>query len=705
MQIKNDILWRFYLCFLLLVIVGFCIIGKGFQIQQIQGKKWKSMNDSLHQHIQDIVAERGIIFSEDGQMLSASIPEYDLYMDFRVDYLNENGGKNFLENLDSLSIDLANLFGDKTAEMYKSFLLKGYKDQSGYFLLKNNVHFKQYNALKKMAYFKLSKYKSGLIAEENSIRLNPFKMLAFRTIGLDRDENKVGLELTYDSILSGKNGKRLVRMIAGGVAVPVKDNPFEIEPEMGRDIVCTIDTYIQEITENALLDMLIKNEAEYGCAIVMETKTGKIKAIANLGRTVSGNYFENLNYAITPSEPGSTFKLVSLMALMEDNKISLNNMVDLEKGTWSVANQTVHDSEKHNRNEVTVKEAFELSSNVGMSKLIYQNYAYSPSRFFNKLATFRVDSLTGIDLVGERRPTFIKPGNKLYGPTTLPWVAFGYNLLISPLQTLMIYNAVANNGKLLKPYLVSQVLQEGAIIRKIQPTIYKEKICSDNTIAQLKECLEGVCINGTAKELFKNTPYKVAGKTGTALIANGKSGYAEHIYQSSFAGYFPADDPTYSCIVVIKNKPNAPLFYGAAVAGPVFKTIANKLYYKNLFHTTPVENKMHRKDSTIQNYILNKKDVETISTTLGIHIIDSTYNKKNDLQFVHFTTPTNIMRSKAYNSTLIPDLKGLTLKDALFICENLGLIVITNGNGRVINQSIEEGKKPLQGQHILLELK
>ena len=705
MQIKNDILWRFYLCFLLLVIVGFCIIGKGFQIQQIQGKKWKSMNDSLHQHIQDIVAERGIIFSEDGQMLSASIPEYDLYMDFRVDYLNDNGGKNFLDNLDSLSIDLANLFGDKTAEMYKALLSKGFKDQSSYFLLKNNVNFKQYNALKKMTYFKLSKYKSGLIAEENSIRLNPFKMLAFRTIGLDRDENKVGLELTYDSILSGKNGKRLVRMIAGGVAVPVKDNPLEIEPEMGRDIICTIDTYIQEITENALLDMLIKNEAEYGCAIVMETKTGKIKAIANLGRTVSGNYFENLNYAITPSEPGSTFKLVSLMALMEDNKISLNNMVDLEKGTWNVANQTVHDSEKHNRNEVTVKQAFELSSNVGMSKLIYQNYTNNPTQFFNKLATFRIDSLTGIDLVGERKPTFVKPGNKLYGPTTLPWVAFGYNLLISPLQTLMIYNAVANNGKLLKPYLVSQVLQEGAIVRKIQPTIYKEKICSDNTIAQLKECLEGVCINGTAKELFKNTPYKVAGKTGTALIANGKKGYAEHIYQSSFAGYFPADDPTYTCIVVIKNKPNAKIFYGASVAGPVFKAISNKLYYKNLFHATPLENKKYTKDSTIKNYILNKKDIETISTTLGINLIDSTYNKTNELQFVHFTTPTNVMRNIAYNTLLMPDLKGLTLKDALFICEKLGLVVITNGNGRVINQSIEEGKNPLQGQHILLELK
>ncbi|MCX8480361.1 MAG: penicillin-binding transpeptidase domain-containing protein, partial [Sediminibacterium sp.] len=408
---------------------------------------------------------------------------------------------------------------------------------------------------------------------------------------------------------------------------------------------------------------------------------------------------------ITPSEPGSTFKLVSLMALMEDNKISLNNMVDLEKGTWHVANQSVHDSEKHNRNEVTVKQAFELSSNVGMSKLIYQNYANNPTQFFNRLNAFRIDSLTGIDLVGERRPTLIKPGNKLYGPTTLPWVAFGYNLLISPLQTLMIYNAVANNGKLLKPYLVSQVLEEGEIVRNIHPTIYKEKICSDNTIAQLKECLEGVCINGTGKELFKNTPYKVAGKTGTALIANGKKGYAEHIYQSSFAGYFPADDPTYTCIVVIKNKPNAQIFYGSAVAGPVFKAISNKLYYKNLFHTTAIENKIFTKDSTIKNYILNKKDAETIAATLGIKLIDSTYNKTNEQQFVHVTTPTNIMWNKAYNTDLVPDLKGLTLKDALYICEKIGLIVVTNGNGRVKNQSIEAGKKPLLGQHILLELK
>ncbi len=486
------------------------------------------MSDSLHQKIAEIDAERGTIYSEDGQMLSTSIPQFDIYMDFRVEALREKNGLRFRENVDSLSYCLAGLFRDMSAGEYKTLLRQGYRDNSAYFPLKKKISFRQYEALRKFPLFRMGRYKSGMIANERTIRLNPYQMLAFRTIGLARDSNKVGLEMTYDSILKGRNGKQLVRSIAGGVSVPV-DDTYEIEPETGKDIVSTIDVFIQEVAENALMKMMVKNEAEHGCAMVMETKTGKIKAIANLGKRGDGSYWEDFNYAITPSEPGSTFKLATLMALLEDRKVSLNQLVNLEQGSWKVAGQTVYDSEAHPPGEVTVQRAFELSSNVGMAKLALAGFGSAPSQFIRHLKKMRMDTITGVDLVGEKRPVIYKPGGRFWGPTTLPWMAFGYNLSVSPLHTLMLYNAVANGGKMMKPYLVSAIKEEGTLLKNMEPVVMDEKICSDQTLQQLKKCLEGVCTAGTAAGVFKNTPYVVAGKTGTALIAENNKGYADQI--------------------------------------------------------------------------------------------------------------------------------------------------------------------------------
>lgn len=379
MEVKRDILWRVYLSYILIVGVCIAIFGKAIYIQQVEGSKWRSMSDSLHQRIDEIEAERGTIYSEDGQMLSTSIPQFDIYIDFRVAALREKNGARFRENVDSLSYYLSQLFKDQTPAEYKSILQQGYKTQDGYFLLKKKISFREYDQLRKFPLFKLGRYKSGMIANEKTVRLNPYQMLAFRTIGLARDSNKVGLEMTYDSVLKGRNGKQTVRSIAGGVGVPVDDS-YLVEPETGKDIVSTIDVFIQDITENALMKMMIKNDADHGCAIVMETKTGKIKAIANLGKRSEGNYWEDLNYAITPSEPGSTFKLATLMALLEDKKINLNQYINLENGVWKVAGITVFDSEQHSVNEVTVKQAFELSSNVAMAKLATAHYSGNPNQ-------------------------------------------------------------------------------------------------------------------------------------------------------------------------------------------------------------------------------------------------------------------------------------------------------------------------------------
>lgn len=701
MDVKRDILWRVYLSYILVVLACVAIFGKAIYIQQVQGSHWRSMSDSLHQKLDEIEAERGTIYSEDGQMLSTSIPQFDLYIDFRVDALREKNGRLFRENLDSLSESLAGLFKDMSAGEYKALLREGYKNEEGYFPLKKKITFREYEQLRHFPLFKLGRYKSGLIAQEKTIRLNPYQMLAFRTIGLARDSNKVGLEMTYDSILRGRNGKQFVRRIAGGVNVPV-DDTYEIEPETGKDIVSTIDVFIQDVTENALMKMMVKNEAQTGCAIVMEVKTGKIKAIANLGKRNDGSYWEDFNYAISPTEPGSTFKLATMLALLEDKKVSLNQMITLEHGAWKIAGQTVYDSEVHKENDVTVQHAFELSSNVAMAKMAAQHYSANPGQFLKHLKKMRMDTLTGVDLSGERKPVIYRPGGKFWGPTTLPWMAFGYNLSVSPLQTTVLYNAIANNGKIMRPYLVSAVKEEGILLQEFGPKVTDENVCSNQTLQQLKACLEGVCISGTAKELFKASPYKVAGKTGTALVADGNRGYADKIYQSSFAGYFPAENPQYTCVVIIKNKAHAPVYYGASVAGPVFKEIADRLYSTYIRQTNTVTAQA-KKDSSVFNYAGNKKDIAYLSQKLRLPYSDSTA-RMDEWVDIKGKDAVVVLNKKTVDKNTMPQLKGMGLKDVVLLCENMGLKVNAKGRGKVAEQSILPGQPVVKGQLVNVAL-
>ena len=705
MDVKRDILWRVYLSYILVVVVCLFILGKAFYIQQVQGAYWRGLSDSLHQRIVEIPADRGTIYSEDGQMLSTNVPQFDIYIDFRVEPLHEKGGKSFRENIDSLSIALAELFKDQSASAYKEGLTKAYEAKEPNYELKKKINYKQYLQMAKFPLFRLGRYKSGFIAQEKNIRLNPYQNMGYRTIGLARDQNKVGLELSYDTVLNGRNGKQLVRAIAGGVTVPVQEGEFEIEPETGKDIVSTLDVYIQEVTTNALMKMMIGNEAQHGVAMVMEVKTGKIKAIANLGKIRDGFYAEDLNYAITPSEPGSTFKLVTLMQALEDGKVTLNSSINLEGGVWKVAGRTVYDSEKHGKHQATVLEAFEESSNVGMAKIAVNNYTNNPTAYFKHLTRLRLDSLSGIDLVGERRPQITKPGDKLWGPTTLPWMAFGYNIAIAPIQTLTVYNMVANNGVMMRPYLVNKIQEEGRVIKAITPKVYNPQVYSPATIKAAQAALEGVCINGTAKTLFKNSPYKVAGKTGTALVANGNKGYADKIYQSSFAGYFPAENPQYTIVVIIKNKPHAYPFYGASVAGPVFKEIADRLY------VTYIQNKMDQaptfnlKDSQLFNYTVAKTSLSAIAKQLSLTYQDSTPSNAQwaKVQGAGRNVKVGQELQMASDSTM-PNISGMKLKDALWLCEKKGLIVKCSGKGKVVRQSILQGQYIQRGQQIFIEL-
>lgn len=705
MELRRDILWRVYLCFLGMVLICAAIIGRVFFIQHVQGKYWRALSDSLHQKYVDLSAERGTIYSEDGNMLSTSVPYFNVYIDFEADGLREKNGKRFKENLDSLSYCLSTLFKDQSVSAYKRQLNQGYKEADRYYLLQRNLSFDQYKQLRSFPLIREGRNKSGFIVETSSKRLNPFGLLANRTIGLARDNaQNVGLERTYDSLLRGENGRKLVRYLNAGTYIPVEG--YEIDPENGKDILTTIDVNTQDIAENALLSMMVENECEHGTCIVMETATGKIKAMANLGKQPDGNYWEDLNYAIRASEPGSTFKLATLLSLLEDHKVHLSDHLNIEGGTWKIGTRTVHDSEKQEVSDVTVEQAFEHSSNVGMAKLVVANYAQHPQQFVDHIKKLHLNQITGIDLAGETSPIIKSPASRTWSASTLPWMAFGYEVLISPLQTLTLYNAVANNGKMMKPYLVNSIQYSGGIEKQNQPVVLMDKICSDETLAQLKICLEGVCLKGTAKGAFKNTFYPIAGKTGTALVANGNRGYADHIYQSSFAGYFPADHPRYTCIVVIKNRPFSKNYLGAKVAAPVFREVADKLM--SMDELAPDSNlltsytNLLKKDSLGYIYTGSTESIKNVFYSLHMPYADSAHDRKWASVYRENNQPT--VSAKNEEQKQVPDVKGMGLEDALFLLESRDIRVATKGTGKVKQQSISPGTMVSKNQKLTLDL-
>jgi cell division protein FtsI (penicillin-binding protein 3) len=703
MEVKRDILWRVYLCFIGITLLSLVVLGKVFYIQHFQGAYWRGLSDSLHQKFVEMDAERGTIYSEDSSMLSTSIPYFNIYIDFGADGLREKNGQRFTENLDSLSHCLSGLFGDQSATAYKRDLLQGYRTNDRYYLLQPNVSFEKYQRLRNFPLVRQGRNKSGFIAEVINKRLNPFGLLANRTIGLARtNAQNVGLERTYDTLLKGETGRRLVRYIGGGTYIPVEG--YEIESENGKDIVTTLDVNIQDIAENALLKELTGNQAEHGTCIVMEVATGKIKAIANLGLQPDGSsYWEDLNYAIRATEPGSTFKLATMLSLLEDKKISLNDNINLEGGVWKVAGRTVYDAEPHENKNFSVKQAFELSSNVGMAKLAWTHYSANPNGFIDHLKKLKLNQPTGIDLLGEANPIVKNPKSRTWSATTLPWMAFGYEVLVTPLQTLTLYNAVANNGRMMKPYLVSAVQENGIVVKENQPTALIENICSEPTLRKLQECLRGVCEDpeGTGTKLFKNDFYKVAGKTGTALVANGSRGYADHIYQSTFVGYFPAAHPKYTCIVVIKNRPFAKKFYGADVAGPVFKELADKLMSAD---PDPSETPAPKKDSSQFYYAGATKDIKEVTAAVGLDYKDSAGKNEWSRLYASAAGGQTVLNKATVNRQTIPDVKGMGLKDALYLLEAMNLRVAVKGKGKVKTQSIEPGSGLQKNETIFIQL-
>ncbi len=703
-EVKRDILWRVYLCFIILVIVCLCIISKAVKIQQVEGNSWRAMSDSLHQKIEEVDAERGTIYSEDGQMLSTSIPQFDIYIDFGAEGLRDKSGKAFRENIDSLSYHLAHLFSDKTKADYKRILTEGYKEKDRYFLLHRKVSFRDYQKLRAFPLVRLGRNRSGFIAEERSIRLNPYQMLAYRTIGLERENaQKIGLEQSYDSILKGTTGKRLVRSIGGGVSLPV-DESLDIEPEDGKDITTTLDVHIQEIAENALMNMMQKSESQTGTCIVMETATGKIKAIANLGRHSNGTYWEDYNYAMRTSEPGSTIKLATLLSVLSEGKTSINTPVEVgNSGEGFVGVREVNEAETMPKPIMTVEECFANSSNVGMSKIAWNAFASQPSKFAGYLHQLRLDSVTGIDLLGETKPRLPRLNKTNEGLHAMVTASFGYAIQVSPLQTLTLYNAVANGGKMMKPYLVDNIQKDGVIIKQFNPTVLRESISNPSVVKAAKLCMEAVTSFGTAKAAFQNCAYKVAGKTGTAHVADGFYKYDDGVYQASFVGYFPAENPQFTCIVVIKTKPHAVVHYGGTLAAPVFKEISDRLYTLYVRQNGGVQYAGNYKNDSINySYTTSKREMNIIENTLKFPVA----GVSNDNEWTNLSKSGTASSEQGINvsSKQMPSLQGMGLKDVLYLCENMGLKVSAKGAGKVIAQSVQSGTPISKGQLVKIEL-
>lgn len=709
MEVKKDILWRVYLCFIGIAIIGAVVVGKAVYIQLAEGSYWRSKSDSLHTKLMPMLAERGTIYSENGEMLSTSVPYWDVYIDFKADGLIEKKGARFNKYADSLSAALAGYFGDKSAATYKKELQKGYRMQNRYYLLRKAISFEEYKAMRAFPLVNQGANKSGFKFELQTKRINPFGLLANRTIGLSRqyinDEGKtvnqnVGLEKTYDELLKGEKGQRLVRFISGGAFIPVEGT--EIEPENGKDIITTIDVNIQDIAENALLKTMLANDAEHGTCIVMEVATGKIKAMANLGKLEEGKYWEDYNYALRSTEPGSTIKLATLLAVLSEGKTDADDLVQVgTAGSDYVGVRTVTDAERSPKPVMSIKECFAHSSNVGMSRIAYNAFKDAPDKYISYLKKFHLDKKTGIDLIGEESPLLPRVKRNNEGLHAMVTASFGYAIEVSPLQTLMLYNAIANNGKMMKPYLVNRIQSNGLLAQEFEPQVLEEQIAPEKVIKAAKESMRMVVTEGTGKKIFINAPYTVAGKTGTAHVAAKGVSYSDRVYQASFAGYFPYEKPMYTCVVVIKTKAFPVLHYGGDVAAPVFKEVADKLYGVAAGGTA-IANAGLKKDSVAFYYAGNTKEAKYVLSNLQLAYKDSAAN--SEWSSVYATQVQPVINKKIVLPNSMPNVKGMGLKDALYLLESMNIKVKVSGRGKVAVQSVEAGTPLSKNMLVVLEL-
>lgn len=698
MNIRTNILLRVYAAFGVILLFAFAVVAKLVHVQVVQGDKYRAMADSLSTKYVEVEAARGNIYSSDGSLLATSVPEYEVRMDLLAGGIEDD--KIFFSKVDSLADKLASYFGDKSSRDYSRQLRNARQDGQRYLLLKRKVSYQDLKSLRKFPIFNLGRYKGGMIAVQQNKRIFPFRDLAARTIGYYNENASaaVGLEGAYGDYINGETGKRLVQRIAGGVWMPVNEDA-EIAPKDGADIISTIDINMQDLAQNALKKQLIKSEADFGTVVVMEVETGNVKAIANYTLD-DGEYKEKFNYAIAQSaEPGSTFKLASFMIAMEDGKFDLDDRIDTEGGKYKVYRHTIKDSHEGGYGVISMKEAFEVSSNVAIVKQIYNNYKDNPDEFTSRLHDLKLGDKMGLQIPGEGSPLIKTPKSKSWSGLTLPQMAYGYELKMTPIEILALYNAVANNGKMISPMFVQEIRRLGNTVEQFRPRVINNKICSDKTLGMLKEMLEGVVQEGTGQAL-KNPLYKIAGKTGTAQVADGSKGYkGKRQYQASFCGYFPAEKPKYSMIVVVQN-PTKGSYYAAQVAGPVFKEIADMVYASDLQMYSDIKQPQivgnTRLPKVKQGY---KKSAQKVYNAFGIKPY---FASASDIDVD--TNSGIAYKEVKMNKGVVPDVVGMGLRDALYVLGNSGLKPIVKGSGEVLAQSLLAGTRIVKGTKIIIEL-
>lgn len=689
-----------------LAMVGIAglLFYKAAKISIVEGDQWRNMGDSLYLKYVPIVADRGDILASDGSLMTTSLPFFDLHIDFKADGLREDVFRN---NVDSLAYYLSTYVNRSVSKtQMRDWLIQKRRKGDRYASLAKNITIRELERIKTFPIFRLGKNKGGLIVDRQHVRVKPYKLLASRTLGLDRENAQlIGLEGTFNEYLKGEVGQRLMQRVTGGAWIPVQDLA-DLEGERGADVVTTIDPQIQDIAEYALLEGLEKSHAVKGTAIVMEVETGAIVAIANLGGSNGAGYDEDYNYAVGfSSEPGSTFKLASVMALLEDEGADLDTPVDLGGGAGKFYDRTMKDSKPHGIHESTLRQAFELSSNVGIAKLVQNFYGHDgrSALFAKRIREFHLHEPTGIELDGEGQPMMKDPSNKedRWSGTTLPWMSTGYECRLTPLQILRLYNAVANDGKMMKPYIVSEITKEGRTIKKFKPQVVDSKIASATTIDKAQELLTGVVDSGTAKE-YKPEHYMFAGKTGTARTDYYDPNSPRKQYMASFAGYFPADKPKYSCIVMVYD-PVVGGFYGSTSALPVFRKIADRCMGINrqLLAKTVLPDTINTMAGVRLAGWSEKDELNEIVDALSLDA-----NVEGDGEWARLAGGEEMEMEvrDILDKNMIPELYGMGIRDAIYLLENKGVHVKYAGIGRVTGQSIKSGQPIIKGTTIYLTL-
>ena len=688
MESKSNILKRVYLFFFVLVAFSLLIIGATLNIQFLKTDKVIENVKTTRVKKRTFPAKRGDLYAKDGSLLATSLTYYEVGLDLTSPAIIEDTLNKYVN---SLADSLESLIGKKSSDEYYRAILSAYKDSVRWLLLSRGLNYPEFQKLKTFPFINQGRLKSGLAYSKYTKRKKPFGVLASRTIG---SKAPFGLEGAYDAYLMGVDGEQLQRR-KSNVWVPVNNANIK-EAISGADVYSTIDVNIQEVAENALKNQLFFNKADYGCAVVMEVATGKIRAIANLLiDTATGEFSEARNFAVADAEePGSTIKLASFMAVLEKNQLDLDERnIKIGNGRYKVYDRVVKDSHV-TKAKLSAREVFEKSSNVGTVKLVEKYYKNNPEEYIERLYSFGLLDKLNLDIIGEAEPMIKSPSDDDWYGTTLAWTSHGYESKLTPLQILAFYNSVANNGKLIKPIFIEKIVDESKKETLFQPHIIKSSICSQESVNKLQDLLEGVVENGTAKRPFRGSLYKVAGKTGTAVTNYSTSGVKKKKYRSSFAGYFPADNPRYSCIVVITN-PRENGIYGSSTAAPVFRKISDRVYAldKELRTELAVENNpvnIKSKNGRENEMVTISEKLNIVSNARGSNTYVSAKITKNELQ-------VKVLKNLGMK---VPNVRGLTVKDALFLLEEKGLKVKITGKGRVLKQSLRPGSKVIKGKQI-----